>query len=98
MIREYAAIFEVFKYGKSVADPALWKNRQLAVNNFVALASAALVVACGFGYCYNIPEDTFRGLGEGIAAIFGILAVFNSGTTMATSEKVGYGKPRGIRG
>lgn len=89
MIKEFKAVFDALKYGKSVANAAAWKRAQIAANNFAAFAASALIVACGFDYCFNIDQETLKNLGLGISAIMGI---YNTLSTAASSEKAGLGK------
>lgn len=86
MIAEFKAFFDLFKMGKAVSDPAMWKNRTLATNNLGLLLAAAAVIAKGFGYDLQIDKDTMQALAGGIvAAVF----VFNNVMHIITSKKVG---------
>ena len=86
MIAEFKAFFDLFKLGKSVADPAMWKNRTLATNNLGLLLAACAVIAKGFGYDLQIDNETMQLLAGGIvAAVF----VFNNVMHVITSKKVG---------
>ena len=86
MIKEFQAFFVVFKQGKEVANPAFWKNVQLAGNNLTALLAAIAVIAAGFGYNLHLSEETLQAAGAGIVALY---TIGNSVLTAITSSKVG---------
>ena len=86
MIKEFQAVFVVFKQGKEVANPVFWKNIQLAGNNLTALLAAIAVIAAGFGYDLHLSEATLQAAGAGVVAFYTIV---NSVLTAITSSKVG---------
>lgn len=86
MIAEFKAFFDLFKMGKAVSDPAMWKNRTLAANNLGLLLAACAVIAKGFGYDLQIDKDTMQALAGGIAAA---VVIFNNIMHVITSKKVG---------
>ena len=79
-------IVDVFRKGKSVANPALWKNLGATTAAIAGLASSALAVAAAFGYRIDLSDDAVQALAGGIA---GALFLFNGGLHVATSDKVG---------
>ena len=79
-------IIDVFRKGKSVANPAVWKNLGATSAALAGLASSALAVAAAFGYRIDLDDATVQALAGGIA---GALYLFSSGVHIATSEKVG---------
>lgn len=87
MIKEFKAFFELFKRGKELANPAVWKNRQIAGNAVIGLLSAGLVIGGGFGMDVAVDQQTINAAGAGIAAIVGII---NAILTAITSKKVGF--------
>lgn len=79
-------ITTVFRQGKAVANPKLWKDRTLAANTVFTLLSAITAVAVSFGYNFNIDQNTLQALAGGIAAI---VTIANSIVHVVSSDKVG---------
>jgi uncharacterized membrane protein len=82
-MNKVSALFDLFRRGSAVADPALWKNRSALVMALSALIVAAAQVAKAFGYDFGIDNDTASAIAGGIAAVAGVFS------TYATSDKVG---------
>lgn len=77
------ALFDLFRKGSAVADPALWKTRQITVTLLGGVIMAAVHV--GEAYGLKVPVTS-----NDVDAIAGtILFVVNLVLTPATSEKVG---------
>ena len=69
--------------GEALADPALWKNRQAAINAVTVAITAGVALASAFGYSLPVNAD-------GIAAIaYAVVGAINVYLTFATSLKVG---------
>jgi lysozyme len=84
------AAFRVFRRGMAVADPAAWKNRQVAINALFAAVSALAILAAKLGWLpAEIQTETIQQFSEGVA--LAVLAILNVLATWATSEKVGVG-------
>jgi len=84
------AAFRVFRRGMAVADPAAWKNRQVAINAVFAAVSALAILAANMGWLPSeIQTETIQQFSEGVA--LAVLAIINVLATWATSEKVGLG-------
>lgn len=79
-------IVDVFRKGKSVANPELWKNLGATSAALAGLASSALAVAAAFGYRIDLDGAAVEAIAGGIA---GVLFLFNGGVHLASSEKVG---------
>lgn len=79
-------MFDVWKRGKAVADPALWKNIGATTGRVSALATAVLAVATAFGYRIDMSDDLIQAAAMGIAAV---LYAFTGELHITTSEKVG---------
>lgn len=90
-----AELFQAFQRGKEVANPATWKNAQIAVNALSAFFAAVLAVAKGLGFDLGITEMQIDALAAGIVALVG---VFNAVATVVSSRKVGLPSPAGISG
>lgn len=69
----------VLKQGRSLANPAAWKNTQI----IVSLLSALIVLLNAFGIHFGLDSDSVNLVAGGIAALA------NAYLTTATSEKVG---------
>lgn len=76
-------LFDLFRKGASVSDPALWKARQVKSTVLAALILAVINTASVFGY--SIPIDTETA--NLIAA--GIIALVNAILTVTTTDKIG---------
>lgn len=80
------AIFDVFRKGKAVANPVLWKTGQITVSALVPVVAACVELARVFGY--NIPLSD----GQNAAISGGIIAIVNIVCTIVSTEKIGVGK------
>ena len=83
MIAKMKALMAVLKKGRSVADPAKWKARQITATALTGAIWAAIQAAEAFGYARPIDEATV----DSVAV--GVLAIANWVLTLSTSEKVG---------
>lgn len=75
--------------GESLADPAVWKNRQLRGNALMTIAAAASPLLLIFGV---MPGDVLV-----IVTAIGIVisGLVNLYLTVATTDKIGFGRARG---
>jgi hypothetical protein len=83
MIKKAKAAITLLQKGKSVADPAKWKSRQITATALTGVIWAAIQAAEAFGYALPVDEATV----DSVAV--GILALVNWVLTLSTSEKVG---------
>ena len=79
MFRLVNAIFDIFRAGQAVSNPAAWKNAQLVGT----LLTALVALAAAFGYDLGLSSEEIAG-----GAIF-IVAVVNGILVVVTSKKVG---------
>ena len=79
-------IIDVFRKGKSVANPAGWKNLGATSAALAGIASSALAIAAAFGYRLDLDGAAVEAIAGGIA---GALFLVQSGLHIATSDKVG---------
>ena len=77
------ALWDLFRKGTSVDDPALWKNRQITVTVLAPVIMSLAHLTNTFGLDIQLDADT----AATIAA--GIIAVVNVVLTYTTSDKVG---------
>jgi hypothetical protein len=87
---------EVFNAGKAVANPEAWKKHTVTVNTLLVLISGSLAILhyfdcsiCGF----NLTPEQQMNIATFIMTMFGI---FNAGSTIATTEKIGF-KPKNLQ-
>lgn len=86
-------MMEVFQAGKEVANPEFWKQKTIKANAIMVLISGIVAILNMFdcSLCdLQLTSEQIIGLTTGITTIAGI---FNAGSTMATSAKVGF-KPK----
>lgn len=84
-------MLDALRAGAVLADPALWKRRQNAINALVAALGAALAVAAAFGLRIDASQEDLVTIASGI---FGVVALANGYLTTATSTKIGIGTPQ----
>lgn len=89
MLDKLKGLWNLMQAGKAVADPALWKSRQITVTMLVAVLMAVVQLAKGFGYELPIDENTATAIAGGF------LAVINVVLTLSTSDKIGF-KPKDV--
>jgi len=77
------ALWALFRQGQSVADPALWKTRQITATVIGGLILAMVNVAASFGYAIPLDMDAANAIGAGLLALVNVLL------TVSTTEKVG---------
>lgn len=79
-------ILDVWRKGKSVANPTLWKNIGATTSAIAGIASSALAISAAFGYRIDLDDHAVEAIAGGIA---GLLFLFNGGVHIVTSDKVG---------
>lgn len=77
---------DVFRKGKSVANPVLWKSIGATSSMLAGLITSGLAVAAAFGYPLPLGDDLVQALAGGVAAA---LFVFGGGLHVATTDKIG---------
>jgi hypothetical protein len=83
-------MMEVFQAGKEVANPEFWKQKTIKANAIMVLISGIVAILNMFdcSLCdLQLTSEQIIGITTGITTIAGI---FNAGSTMATSAKVGF--------
>lgn len=82
-MQKITAIWALFRQGQSVADPKLWKERQITATTLGGVFLAAVHVLQAFGV--NVPLDT-----EAATALAGgVVVLVNLVLTLVTTDKVG---------
>ncbi len=74
--------------GESLANPAIWKNRQQAVNALMLIAGVLSPLFPALG----LSDDDVRVVVTGMAIVGGVI---NGYLTVATTDKIGFGCSRG---
>ncbi len=82
------SLCRVLMAGESLANPAIWKNRQQAVNALVIIAGVMSPLLSMLG----LTADDVLTLVTGIAIIGGFV---NGYLTVATTDKIGFRCSRG---
>ncbi|GGX43078.1 hypothetical protein [Undibacterium squillarum] len=77
------ALMRLFEAGQAVADPALWKSRQVTATAVGGVVIAGVGVARAYGIELPIDETAATAIAGGI------LAVVNLVLTVVTSKKIG---------
>jgi hypothetical protein len=83
MIGKLKALWSLMQAGKRVADPALWKSRQITVTALSAAIWAAAHMANQLGVSLPLDDETV----DGIAV--GVISVTNFVLTLVTTNKIG---------
>lgn len=84
---KFLAALSALRYGSSLSDPAVWKNRQNRLNALVGLLGALAVFMPMFGIHVEVSNEDVLKIAGGVAALIGLFV--NPYLTTATSEKVG---------
>lgn len=83
MFGKIKGAWNVFKYGKVVADPAAWKSGQVKANQVTALLAAVVLFAKVLGYDLKLDDDTLGAIGAGLFALLNWLF------TVVSTDKIG---------
>ena len=86
MMEKLGAFWNVFRKGQAVANPEAWKHGQITAGMVAALLAAAVALGKAFGYALPVSDDQLVEIGGAIVTVFG---VYQSATTVISSEKVG---------
>ena len=86
MIAKIKALWDVLQKGKEVADPEIWKRRQVTSTLLGGAIIAVVQLAKAFDYDLHIDEDTVT------AVAAGVVAIVNYFLTLSTTTKIGIGK------
>ena len=87
------ALFDLFKKGNEVKDPAAWKNGTIAVNSVAAFFGAVYIVAVKYGV--NLPQFSDQDIMVLSGSIIAIVSALNSVVCVISSKKVGFGSQSG---
>jgi len=85
MIKKITSLFDLFKKGKRVANPALWKTGQITATALAAVFTAALEFARANGYDIAMTTEDVLSISGGI------ITVVNLVCTPITTNKIGIG-------
>lgn len=82
---------QALRAGWILRNPETWKNRTVAINALTAVLSVAIAIARGFGYELPVSDEIVAAVATGL---WGVVGVFNSWSTVATTDKIGV-QPKG---
>lgn len=82
------ALLDALRAGAEVANPAVWKVRQNAINAILATMGALVALASAYGVQVAISQDDMLTIAGGI---FAALGVGNAVITTVTTKKIGLG-------
>jgi putative chitinase len=77
---------DVLRQGKDIEAAVKLKNWTMVVNGLVALSATGLALAKATGHAIPLTDDNLNALGSAALVILGL---FNTGSTVASSDKVG---------
>lgn len=80
---KFTSIIDVMRKGSAVAEPELWKNRQITGTAFAAALVAGLHLARSFGYESPVSDEDIT------QAAIAVVTLWNVVLTIATSNRVG---------
>lgn len=82
-MNKISALWDLFRKGECVADPAKWKARQITATVLGAAIMAAIQALKAFGIDIAIDENS------ALAIAGGVIAVVNVVLTITTTDKIG---------
>ena len=77
------ALLDLFRKGNAVADPALWKSRQIKATLLLPTFGALVVVLRAFGLEVPLDDTQITQLVTGLVVLLNLLL------TLTTTDKVG---------
>jgi len=83
MLSKLYALWDLFKKGSSVDDPAKWKNRQITVTVLTPVIMSVAYVTNTFGLDLQLDQETAAAIAGGIIAIVNVVL------TITTTDKIG---------
>jgi hypothetical protein len=79
-------LLRALQAGKELANAKTWKKAQVWTSNLTILLGAAVSIAAAYGYAIPLGPDQITTLVSAAAVLLGL---FNSYTTVATTERLG---------
>lgn len=81
MLKKLQAILEVFKKGKAVKNPAIWKSRAKLANAFTLLLGSVIGALALFGVDIGVSGEVIESIAAALAALwFTGFGVYNTVT------------------
>lgn len=77
------ALLDLFRKGNAVADPALWKQRQITATILIPLAGAIVAALDAFGV--KVPLDDL----QITQMVTGLVVLINLVLSVTTTDKIG---------
>lgn len=82
-MKKLLALLDLFRKGSAVADPALWKRRQITATLLLPFFGALLVTARAFGYEIPLTDDALAQI------VTGLVVLINCVLTLTSSKTIG---------
>jgi hypothetical protein len=84
-MNKLTALFNLFRRGSMVADPALWKTRHITVAAIsgVLVAISQALEAFGYGHLFPLDADAAAVLAAAVLVVFDLVLV------PSTTDKIG---------
>ena len=82
-MKKLFALLALFRQGAAVADPALWKKRQITATVLLPFFAALVATARAFGHELPVTDE------EILQVVTGLVVVINLVLTVTTSRHVG---------
>lgn len=86
-MEKLASLFDLFRKGNAVADPALFKNGAMAISLLVPLLLSVARVANAFGVELVITEADAATLAAGVVSLVGIVSHLITSKTVGLPAK-----------
>ena len=83
MMTKLLALLDLFRKGNAIADPALWKNRQIAATVLLPVFGALVATLDAFGVKVPLDDTQITQL------VTGLVVLLNLVLTLTTPDKVG---------
>lgn len=77
------ALFDLFRKGSKVANPAAWKEGQVTATVLAAVILAIVHLMSAFGFAVPIDLNTANAIATGIIAVVNVVLTFT------TTDKIG---------
>lgn len=82
-MKKLLVLLDLFRQGNAVADPALWKRRQITASLLLPFFGALLATARAFGHEIPLTDEQIAQL------VAGLVVAINCVLTLTTSKTVG---------
>jgi hypothetical protein len=88
MLEKISAFWNLFRQGEAVADPRLWKTRQITVTAVAGFLMALVATAKALGYEIPFDQDAANAVGAGVIAVANVVLTLISSKTVGVLPPV----------